>query len=95
MLALQVALVLALLLVCAFTPGFFFVRRLPWSPMEKLCGSIGLSLLLLYLVSWEYYLDALESGIATRPDRRPTRTFTFIQLGGCTNEASQCPGSSD
>jgi len=49
MLALQLALVLVLLVVCSFAPGFFFIRHLRWSPMEKLCGSIGLSLILLYL----------------------------------------------
>ncbi len=49
MLALEVALVLVLLVVCSFAPGFFFIRHLRWSPMEKLCGSIGLSLILLYL----------------------------------------------
>jgi len=53
--AFQLGLVLALLAVCTFTPGFFFLRRLRWSPMEKLCGSIGLSLILLYLASWAYY----------------------------------------
>src|SRR5271163_426645 len=50
MLALQLGLTLALLAVCAFIPGFFFIRRLRWSPMEKLCGSVGLSLILVYLV---------------------------------------------
>jgi len=49
-------LVLCLLAICGFAPGFFFLRRLRWSPMEKLCGSIGLSLALLYLTSWAIYL---------------------------------------
>ena len=49
-------LVLCLLAFCGFAPGFFFLRRLRWSPMEKLCGSIGLSLALLYLASWAIYL---------------------------------------
>jgi hypothetical protein len=31
------------------------VRRLPWSPAEKLCGSVGLSLALVYLASWGVY----------------------------------------
>jgi len=48
-------LTLPLLAVCCFTPGFFFLRRLRWSPMERLCGSIGLSLILLYLSSWGFY----------------------------------------
>jgi hypothetical protein len=49
------ALLLALLPVCSFAPGFFFVRRLRWTPLEKLCGSIGLSLILLYLAAWSIY----------------------------------------
>ena len=49
MLALELVLALVLLVVCSFAPGFFFIRHLRWSPMEKLCGSIGLSLILLYL----------------------------------------------
>ena len=49
------ALLLALLLVCSFTPGFFFIRRLRWTPLEKLCGSVGLSLILVYLAAWAIY----------------------------------------
>ena len=56
MLALEVLLVLVLLVVCGFAPGFFFIRRLRWSPMEKLCGSIGASFALLYLVFGTVYL---------------------------------------
>ena len=55
MLLYQVGLLLLLLPVCSFAPGFFFVRKLPWNPLEKLCGSIGLSLILLYLASWGIY----------------------------------------
>jgi hypothetical protein len=55
MLALEVLLVLVLLVVCGFAPGFFFIRRLRWSPMEKLCGSIGASFALLYLVFGTIY----------------------------------------
>jgi hypothetical protein len=57
-------LVLCLLAICGFAPGFFFVRRLRWSPMEKLCGSIGLSLALLYLASWAIYLIRPPGGPA-------------------------------
>lgn len=46
---------LILLLICSFFPGFFFVRRLRWTPLEKLCGSVGLSLILLYLGAWAVY----------------------------------------
>ena len=61
-LALQLGLVLALFVVCVFAPGFFFLRRLAWSPMEKLAGSIGLSLIMLYLVAWEHYCLSLGTG---------------------------------
>jgi hypothetical protein len=59
----QIAIVLALLIVCGFAPGFFFVRRLPWNPMEKLCGSIGLSLILVYLTTWAYYCFVPNAGV--------------------------------
>ena len=54
----QLLLTLVLLVVCSFAPGFFFVRRLRWSGLEKLCGSIALSLVLLWLASWVIYLLA-------------------------------------
>jgi hypothetical protein len=56
MLLLELILCLGLLAVCAFTPGFFLVRHFRWNPLEKLCASIGLSLLLLFLASWLVYL---------------------------------------
>ena len=49
------ALLLALLIVCSFTPGFFFIRRFRWTPLEKLCGSVALSLILVYLAVWAIY----------------------------------------
>jgi hypothetical protein len=49
MLVLECGLALILLTICGFAPGFFLLRRLRWNPMEKLCGSIGLSLVLIYL----------------------------------------------
>jgi hypothetical protein len=52
MLVAESVLLLALLVVCCFVPGFFFVRWFRWTPMEKLCGSLGLSLIILYLVTW-------------------------------------------
>jgi hypothetical protein len=51
----QLVLLLFLLPVCSFAPGFFFVRKLRWNPLEKLCGSIGLSLILIYLTTWAIY----------------------------------------
>jgi 4-amino-4-deoxy-L-arabinose transferase-like glycosyltransferase len=58
-LALRLAWLLFLLPVGAFSPGFFFVRRLRWSPLEKLCGSVGLSLLLLYAAAFAIYVSRL------------------------------------
>ena len=52
MLIVQLLLLLLLLVVCSFVPGFVFIRRLKWTPLEKLCGSIALSLSLIYLVAW-------------------------------------------
>jgi len=48
-------LLLVLLAICSFTPGFYFVRKLRWSQPEKLCGAVGLSLILLYAVSTAFY----------------------------------------
>src|SRR5579859_1634999 len=56
MLAIQVGLLLVLLAACSFLPGFYFVRRLRWTPLEKLAGSVALSLILLYLAAWLAYL---------------------------------------
>ena len=56
MLALDLVATLVLLAICGFAPGFFLVRRLRWSPMEKLCGSVGLSLVLVYLAAWLVYI---------------------------------------
>jgi hypothetical protein len=50
MLAAQLGLSLILLTVRSFAPGFIAVRRLAWNPRDKLCGSTGLSLVVLYLV---------------------------------------------
>jgi hypothetical protein len=55
-LPLQLALGLIVLVLCAFTPGFFIVRRFPWNPLEKLCGSVGLSLIILWLAAWFVYI---------------------------------------
>jgi hypothetical protein len=52
MLVFQLGLLLCLLLICSLAPGFYCVRKLPWSPLEKLAGGVGLSLVLLYLASW-------------------------------------------
>jgi len=49
-------LLLGALVIGSFFPGFFFIRRLRWTPLEKLCGSVALSLLLLYLATWASYI---------------------------------------
>jgi len=68
MLLCQLGLLLLLLPVCSFAPGFFFVRKLQWSPLEKLCGSLGLSLILLYLVCWGIYCaGARGNGMPVHP----------------------------
>src|ERR1035437_9231163 len=54
----QLFLTLILLVVCSFAPGFLLVRRLRWSGLEKLCGSVALSLVLLWLAAWGIYIFA-------------------------------------
>lgn len=51
MLGLQLLLLLALLAICTFAPGFVLTCRLRLAPLERLCVSLGLSLVLLYLAS--------------------------------------------
>ena len=46
---------LLLLAVCSFFPGFLALRRLQWTPIEKLCASAGLSMVLVYLAVWGIY----------------------------------------
>lgn len=61
----RAALTLLSLAVCSFAPGFILVRRLPWRPLEKLCGSIAASLILIYLATGAVYClaPASETGI--------------------------------
>jgi hypothetical protein len=61
----QIALAILLLAVCSFAPGFFLLRRLSWRPMEKLCASIGLSLILVYLASWAIFCAGVNQTIAS------------------------------
>ena len=42
---------LVLLCVGSVAPGLLIVRRLRWSPMEKLCGAVASSLVITYLAS--------------------------------------------
>jgi len=73
MLALQLLLAMFLLVVCGFAPGFFLIRRLRWSPMEKLCGSIGASFVLVYLGFWASYL-------LSPAGETPSRLLAFLSL---------------
>ena len=43
-----------------FAPGFFVVRQFRWSAMEKLCGSVALSLIFLWLAGWGIYVSGLD-----------------------------------
>ncbi len=72
MLLYQLALLLVLLPVCSFAPGFFFVRKLRWNPLEKLCGSIGLSLILVYLACWGIYC------VGARGNNMPVQRLPFF-----------------
>src|SRR5579864_136870 len=61
----QIAVTLASLAICTFVPGFLLVRRLPWRPLEKLCGAVAASLILLYVLGWAVFCFApgSETGI--------------------------------
>ena len=56
MLALGLLALLVLMAVCCFVPGFVLVRKLRWTPGEKICGSIAASLVILYLAVFLIYL---------------------------------------
>jgi hypothetical protein len=46
-------------LVFSSGPGFFFLRRFRWNPLEKIAGSIALSLILLYGLTFGVYWTGL------------------------------------
>ena len=80
MLALQLLRVAVLLLICGFAPGFFLIRHLRWSPMEKLCGSIGMSFVLLYLAFGAvYYFSPV--GVETPPKFLALVSVASLVLG--------------
>jgi hypothetical protein len=80
MVALDLALALVLLVICSFAPGFFFIRHLRWSPMEKFCGSIGLSFLLLYLSFGAVYCLS-PSGTEMPPEFFALISISCVALG--------------
>ena len=65
MLWVQIAVTLLSLAICAFVPGFLLVRRLPWRPLEKVCGAVAASLILLHVLAWSVFCFApgSETGI--------------------------------
>jgi hypothetical protein len=85
MLLYQLGLLLLLLPVCSFAPGFFFIRKLHWNPLEKLCGSFALSLILLYLASWSIYC------VGARGDGIPVHSWPFAAISAvCFAMAAFC-----
>jgi hypothetical protein len=56
MIGVRILLLLVVLVPCSLGPGFFFIRKFRWSPLEKLCGSVGLSLVLIYLAAFGIYV---------------------------------------
>jgi hypothetical protein len=55
----EVVALLALLAVTSFAPGLLVVRRLRWSPPEKLVGAVALSLVLVWLAAFGIYVLGL------------------------------------
>ena len=51
-----------LLLVCSIAPGLWAVRRLKWSPLEKLCGAMGFSFVATYLASFRLFCADVGPG---------------------------------
>ncbi len=52
----SIGVLLILLPVCSLAPGFYFVRKLRWNPLERFCASIGLSLFLIYGATFLIYV---------------------------------------
>jgi hypothetical protein len=85
MLLYQLGLLLLLLPVSSFAPGFYFIRRLRWNPLEKLCASIGLSLILLYLATWGIYCAS------PRGNGMPVHRLPFVLIAlVCAGMAVMC-----
>src|SRR5581483_1398952 len=61
---LKLLLLLPVLAVCCFSPGFLLVRRWRWTPLETLCASVGASLVFLYLASAATYGAGVEWDVA-------------------------------
>src|ERR1041384_3571264 len=61
MIWIQAIMLLAMLGICSLSPGFLVIRRWRLSPTEKLCISVGLSLVLVYLASFLIYILKLPT----------------------------------
>jgi len=70
----------AALPICVFAPGFFLVRKFHWSPLEKLCASIGVSLVLLYLFEWGLYCVGADTGTQRTAATGMTGVAFFLGL---------------
>src|SRR4051794_9595186 len=57
---LAAAILLVIMPIGCFAPGYFFVRRFRWNTNERLSASIGLSLVLLYGVATGIYLSGIN-----------------------------------
>jgi len=70
MLLLQLALLAVLLPICSFTPGYVWVRRRRFNPIETLAASVGLGLILTYAASWLIYCatQSLSNGVELQRD---------------------------
>jgi len=53
-------LLVPVVLLCSFGPGFFFIRRLRLTVDEALCLAIALSLVLIYLAATGIYLSGIN-----------------------------------
>jgi hypothetical protein len=54
---------LLILLFCSFDPGFFCLRRVRWTPLEKFCASVGLSFILVWLANWILFLLGANNAV--------------------------------
>jgi hypothetical protein len=77
--AAQAVLLVAILIICSFSPGFFLLRRFRLTPMEKLCASIGLSLVVIYLSTFLVYLTGSPGSGASLPIG-PLAVISIISL---------------
>jgi hypothetical protein len=87
---LQLAISLVILAICSFAPGFYFVRRLRWNPLEKLCGSVCLSLMIVWLMAWCAYVVAPGKWTSAA---LPIWVFCAFLLGAAWRDARRLFGA--